>query len=76
MGLMCLKIQHTDSSHTNSHTNWSGATVKVSFKARLIFVDTKSIIWVWLTVSLQPFQESSLDQLELRTWCLDKVNQK
>lgn len=43
-----LGIQHIDT----SHTTWSAATVKVSLKAWIIFLDTKSITWVWLTVWL------------------------
>lgn len=43
-----LGIQHIDT----SHTTWSAATVKVSLKAWITFLDTKSFTWVWLTVWL------------------------
>lgn len=43
-GTDVLEIQYIDT----SLTTWSGATVKVSFKAWIIFLDTKSVIWGWL----------------------------
>lgn len=68
-----LWIQRIDT----SYTTWSAATVKVSLKAWIIFLDTFYMGMAnCVTFTLPRETPGSLDQLELGKYSLDKVNKK